>query len=79
MLPKQQSGWARVQVEAMLDRGIYRNEDFVEGGWVSALRYEDEVMRDLEKRTDSKPDKLKAVRAPVWLCVWDCCTGIPLR
>ena len=49
----------------MLDRGIYRNEDFVEGGWVTALRYEDEVMKDLEKRTDSKPDKLKAVRAPV--------------
>ncbi len=49
----------------MLDRGIYRNEDFVEGGWVSALRYEDEVLRDLEKRTDSKPDKLKAVRFPV--------------
>ena len=56
----------------MLDRGIYRNEDFVDGGWVTALRYEDEVMKDLEKRTDSKPDKLKAVRFLSAPYIWDC-------
>lgn len=46
----------------MLNRGIFRMEEYVEGGWLSALKYEDEVLRDLERRTDSKPDKLKAVR-----------------
>lgn len=45
----------------MLDQGIYRMEDYVEGGWVTALKYEDEVIKDLEKRTDSKPDKLRGV------------------
>ena len=45
----------------MLDKGIFRMEDYVEGGWVTGLKYEDEVIKDLEKRTDSKPDKLRAV------------------
>ena len=45
----------------MLDRGIYRMEDYVEGGWLTGLKYEDEVIKDLEKRTDSKPDKLRGV------------------
>ena len=45
----------------MLDKGIFRMEDYVEGGWVTALKYEDELIKDLEKRTDSKPDKLRAV------------------
>ena len=49
----------------MLDKGIYKMEDYVEDGWVTALRYEDEVMKDLEKRTNSKPDKLNAVRPPI--------------
>ncbi len=48
----------------MLDQGIFRMEEYVEGGWVKGLRYEDEVIKDLEKRTDSKPDRLKAVRTP---------------
>ena len=48
----------------MLDKGIFRMEDYVEGGWVTGLRYEDEVIKDLEKRTDSKPDKLRAVSIP---------------
>ena len=46
----------------MLDRGIYRMEDYVEGGWVTALKYEDELIKDLEKRTGSDSDKLKSVR-----------------
>ena len=52
---------AFMQVEAMLDRGIYRMEDYVEGGWVTGLKYEDELITDLEKRTGSNPDKLKSV------------------
>ena len=52
----------------MLNRGIFRMEEYVEGGWLSGLRYEDEVLKDLEKRTDSKPDKLKTVRAAHGCC-----------
>jgi len=47
-----------------VDQGIFRMEENVEGGWVKGLKYEDEVIKDLEKRTDSKPDRLKAVRTP---------------
>ena len=50
------------QAEAMLDRGIFRMEDYVEGGWLNGLKYEDEILKDLEKRTDSKENQLKAVR-----------------
>ena len=50
------------QAEAMLDAGIFKMEEYVERGWVSALKYEDEILKDLEQRTDSKPDKLKTVR-----------------
>lgn len=45
----------------MLDRGIYKMEDYVEGGWITGLKYEDKILADLEKRTDSKPNKLKTV------------------
>ncbi len=46
----------------MLDAGIFRMEEYVERGWVTALKYEDEILKDLEQRTDSKPDKLKTAR-----------------
>ena len=54
--------YAGRQAEEMLNRGIFRMEEYVEGGWLSGLRYEDEVLKDLEKRTDSKPNELKTVR-----------------
>ena len=57
-----------LQAEEMLNQGIFKMEEYVEGGWLSGLRYEDEVLKDLEKRTDSKPDQLKAVRRVIW--VW---------
>ena len=57
----------------MLDQGIFRMEEYVEGGWVKGLKYEDEIIKDLEKRTDSKPDRLKAVRTP-WLWQVQYCT-----
>jgi hypothetical protein len=49
------------QVEAMIDEGIYRMDRYVEGGWITGLKYEDEIIADLEKRTESKPNKLKIV------------------
>ena len=54
----------------MLDEAIYKMERYVEGGWLTGLKYEDEILADLEKRTDSKPNKLKTVRllprCPCW-------------
>lgn len=47
----------------MLDEGIYKMERYVESGWLTGLKYEDEILADLEKRTDSKPNKLKTVSA----------------
>ena len=35
--------------------------ELAEGGWLTALRYEDEVIADLMKRTGGKANKLRAV------------------
>ncbi|KAG1677042.1 hypothetical protein FOA52_001212 [Chlamydomonas sp. UWO 241] len=45
------------EVKAMLEEGIYDMQKFMDGGWVTALRYEDEVIEDLKARTDTKEDK----------------------
>ena len=45
----------------MLNAGIFDMQQYVNGGWVTALRYEDEVNDDLKKRTGGKKDKLRAV------------------
>lgn len=49
------------QVEAMLNEGIFDMQKYVDGSWVTGLRYEDEVMDDLKKRTGGKADKLRSV------------------
>ena len=49
------------QVEAMLNEGIFDMQQYVDGGWVTGLKYEDEVMDDLKKRTGGKADKLRSV------------------
>ncbi|BDA50409.1 Protease 4 [Coccomyxa sp. Obi] len=49
------------EAEAMLDEAIYKMERYVEGGWLTGLKYEDEILKDLEKRTESEPNKLKTV------------------
>jgi len=49
------------QVEAMLNEGIFDMQKYVDGGWVTGLKYEDEVMDDLKKRTGGKADKLRSV------------------
>lgn len=41
-------------VAALLDRGVYDNEVLLREGWVSALKYEDEITDDLKKRTGGK-------------------------
>ncbi|KAL3146137.1 hypothetical protein ABBQ38_015479 [Trebouxia sp. C0009 RCD-2024] len=49
------------EVEAMLNEGIFDMQKYVDGGWITGLRYEDEVMDDLKKRTGGKKDKLRSV------------------
>ena len=50
-----------LQVEQLLERGVYDMKELAEGGWLTALRYEDEVIADLKKRTGGKADKVRAV------------------
>jgi hypothetical protein len=57
------------QVEAMLNEGIFDMQKYVDGGWVTGLKYEDEVMDDLKKRTGGKADKLRSVSMCVILHV----------
>lgn len=45
----------------MLNAGIFDMQKYVDGGWVTGLRYEDEVMDDLKQRTGGKKDKLRSV------------------
>ncbi|EIE22855.1 protease IV with duplicated peptidase family U7 domain-containing protein [Coccomyxa subellipsoidea C-169] len=57
----QSRGKTTQEAEEMLDEGIFKMERYVESGWLTGLKYEDEILADLEKRTESKPNKLKAV------------------
>jgi hypothetical protein len=49
------------QAEALVNEGVYRMQRFVDGGWVTGLRYEDEVMEDLKGRTGGKEDEVAEV------------------
>ena len=49
------------QVEEMLDAGYFDMKDYLEGGWVTGLRYESEVIDDLKQRTGSLDKPLKKV------------------
>ncbi len=46
----------------LLERGVFDMAELAAGGWVSALRYEDEVVADLKQRTGGKADRVRAVR-----------------
>lgn len=49
----------------MLDAGYVHVSEYASSGWLTGLKYEDEIIQDLEKRTDSKEGKLKEVSAAV--------------
>ena len=49
----------------MLNEGIFDMQKYVDGGWVTALKYEDEVLDDLKKRTGGKADKLRSVSSGI--------------
>lgn len=55
--------WCFQDVAALLDRGVYDNEVLLKEGWVSALKYEDEITDDLKKRTGGKVST-----CPGWQC-----------
>lgn len=44
-------GKTREDVIAMLDKGIYDMEEFSAGGWVTGLKYSDEMNEMMEERT----------------------------
>lgn len=45
----------------MLNQGLYKMEDYKAGGWVTDLKYDDEVQDLLKKRTGGKEDEVQAV------------------
>lgn len=45
----------------MLNQGLYKMEDYKAGGWVTDLKYEDEVQDLLKKRTGGKEDEVQKV------------------
>ncbi|KAF5837148.1 protease IV with duplicated peptidase family U7 domain-containing protein [Dunaliella salina] len=59
----QARGKTEEDVKNLLDAGIYDAKQLEEGGWLDGLKYEDEILEDLKKRTspnsgqDPKPEK----------------------
>ena len=49
----------------MLNAGFYDMKDYLDGGWVTGLKYESEVIEDLKERTQSKDKPLKKVGAHI--------------
>jgi hypothetical protein len=49
-------------VKALLDKGVYDMQELADGGWVTALRYEDEIVEDLKKKTGGKDDEVSGVK-----------------
>lgn len=54
-------GKTREEVEALLEAGVYDMEQFKSGGWVTDLKYEDELNDLVKARTGGKEDELRAV------------------
>lgn len=52
----------------MLEEGIFDMKRFAEGGWVTALKYEDEIIDDLKVRTagDAEKEKEKVGEGAGW-------------
>ena len=47
----------------MLNAGYVDVQDYVKNGWLTGVRYEDEIFDDLVERTGSDKDKLKTVNS----------------
>ena len=46
------------ELSALLEEGVYDMERFLEGGWVTGLKYEDEVLADLKLRIGCKEEEV---------------------
>jgi protease-4 len=51
------AGKSTADVEALLDKGIYSMEKLKEGGWITDIKYADEIEEMLKKRIGAKEDK----------------------
>ena len=49
------------EVQELLDSGMYKMEEFLSGGWVDGLMYEDQVNDIVKERTGGKEDELRCV------------------
>ncbi|MEW5315537.1 MAG: hypothetical protein WDW38_006958 [Sanguina aurantia] len=54
-------GKTQSEVETMLNKGIFDVAELVAGGWLTGLKYEDEVIDDLKVRTGGKDDQVRKV------------------
>ena len=46
----------------MLDAGYVDVQKYADGGWLTGLKYADEIDSDLEKATDCEEGKMKKVK-----------------
>ena len=57
-----------LQVEALIDAGVYDMETLAKENWVTGLKYNDEVIDMLKERTRGKKDKVRSVRTCILPC-----------
>ncbi|KAG0619939.1 hypothetical protein M758_4G177100 [Ceratodon purpureus] len=50
-------GKTKDDVEALFEAGIYKVDDLKKGGWITDIKYADEIEEMLKKRTEAKMDK----------------------
>lgn len=50
-------GKTKEEVEALFDAGIYKVEDLKSGGWITDIKYADEIEEMLKKRTEANMEK----------------------
>ena len=68
-----------LQVEALIDAGVYDMETLAKEKWVTGLKYNDEVIDMLKERTRGKKDKVRSVRSafcPAEADVHTCACGL---
>lgn len=51
----------------MLDAGFVNVQQYADGGWLTGLKYADQIESDLEKATDCEDGKLKKVNLSLLL------------
>ncbi|GAB4824168.1 hypothetical protein N2152v2_011214 [Parachlorella kessleri] len=71
-------GKTREEVAAMLDAGIFDMEQFKEGGWLTDLKYEDEINDMLKPKTGGKEDEVAKVSYNKYAKVRPSTFGAPL-